>query len=658
MTLLRAARRGTRGGRRRFLAVAALAGTVIFGMGVQAAGAADAVPPSVTVTASPSAVTTGDGSVTLSYTIANASSCYFSPNSKAGIYQDVEEHCATTPSGTLNVVLPLNSGTTTLTDSFKFTAAGSTTKVKTVKVTVAPGAGRAPLAGVKTVVGTLYGQECAVLSSGGVDCWGSNPAGQLGNGTVTAPQSCGGSPCATTPYAVVGVGGVGTTLSNVVQLAVDDMGTFCARLSSGGVDCWGPELFGELGNNSGTGPLDCGGLPCSPSPVVVVDASGPLGGVVDLRADTEQAFCALLTTHRVDCWGYGGDSNTGNGTTNYTNPIAAPVIAVGSEGDIQPPALTGVASLTDGGVGFCAILISGRDVVCWGFNRYGNLGMGAAATAPNSCHGEGPGYGDCSAEPQVVVTSGGTALSGVTKVVPDGFYGWCAILTSGGADCWGDNSFGELGTGSISDSVTCYPSEPCLPYASPVVDTTGSEPLLGVKNLVSDENPGGSGPLVMCAILTSGGIDCWGQDRYGALGDGTDGAPSPTPVAIPAPGTTTPLAGVTKVATNAIDGSAGGFCAVASGHLDCWGYYGGTSPVTAITGVGGKGTLSGVTNVTSIPSAFGYCAVLAGGEVDCLASINPDGELGTGSSGPDTVTPPAPLNTSPFNSPTKVFAAF
>jgi len=41
-----------------------------------------------------------------------------------------------------------------------------------------------------------------------------------------------------------------------------------------------------------------------------------------------------------------------------------------------------------------------------------------------------------------------TGLSGVASLAPDG-EGVCALLSAGGVDCWGDNAFGELGTGTV-----------------------------------------------------------------------------------------------------------------------------------------------------------------------------------------------------------------
>ena len=80
--------------------------------------------------------------------------------------------------------------------------------------------------------------------------------------------------------------------------------------------------------------------------------------------------------------------------------------------------------------------------------------------------------------------------------------GYCAVLTSGGVDCWGDNSEGELGTGSDT-------GPNCSGYCSNVpVAATG---ITDAASLASDEDG-------YCAVLTSGGVDCWGDNSEGELG--------------------------------------------------------------------------------------------------------------------------------------------
>jgi hypothetical protein len=80
-------------------------------------------------------------------------------------------------------------------------------------------------------------------------------------------------------------------------------------------------------------------------------------------------------------------------------------------------------------------------VDCWGFGEWGQLGNG-------TFYSSSP-FG--SATPVEVEGVGGTGtLTGVASLASDdgdGSYGYCALLTSGGVDCWGEGYFGELGNG-------------------------------------------------------------------------------------------------------------------------------------------------------------------------------------------------------------------
>ena len=326
--------------------------------------------------------------------------------------------------------------------------------------------------------------------------------------------------------------------------------------------------------------------------------------------------------------GLGGDSNTGNGLAGWTNPIAAPVVAAATQGEIGPPPLTGVARLNAGGIGFCAIL-NNSGAVCWGLNRYGNLGMGTTI-GPNACHGEAGG-GDCSAEPQMVVTSNGSALRGVNRIVPDGLYGWCAVLTSSGVDCWGDNTYGDSATGR-SVGRPLVRTGRVRPYAVPVVGLDG-QGLRGVRQVVSvlDSSNAGYYPT-MCAVMTTGHVDCWGANTQGQLGQGTTGNPSPVPVVVAAPGSTSALSGVRAIGAAAYLG----YCAITAGGLDCWGDYIAVTPTAAITNIGGSGVLKGVTGIGKLNSQSGFCAIVTGGGVDCLLKYNESGQYGNGSNNQTT----------------------
>jgi alpha-tubulin suppressor-like RCC1 family protein len=76
---------------------------------------------------------------------------------------------------------------------------------------------------------------CATIS-GQVECWGYNDFGQLGNGSFATSLS---------PVVVVG-------LTTPVSLLTAGYGQTCALTVSGAADCWGYNLFGQLGNGTTT----------------------------------------------------------------------------------------------------------------------------------------------------------------------------------------------------------------------------------------------------------------------------------------------------------------------------------------------------------------------------------------------------------------------
>ena len=95
-------------------------------------------------------------------------------------------------------------------------------------------------------------------------------------------------------------------------------------------------------------------------------------GVKQVVGDDE-GYCALLSSGRVDCWGYGGDGELGDGLLGESaTPVA--VVGVGGTGT-----LTGVASLGSDGKGMCAVLTSGG-VDRWG---YGPTASSATGPSPN-----------------------------------------------------------------------------------------------------------------------------------------------------------------------------------------------------------------------------------------------------------------------------------
>jgi len=466
-----------------------------------------------------------------------------------------------------------------------------------------------PLDDATIVVSDSADAYCAKLNSSGVDCWGYGEQGQLGNGTFSNSAN---------PVAVDGVGGSGT-LTGVTSL-VGGSGNYCALLISGEVDCWGGNTYGELGN---------GTFSNSANPVAVegVGGNGTLTGVTSLVGGSGN-YCVLLTSSGVDCWGYGEQGQLGNGmfytSSSYGSDTPVAVEGVGGTG-----ALTGVTDLIGGDQfqfsfagdesaeygNYCALLTS-SGVNCWGFGGYAELGNGIEYTACDY------GRGNCGSDTPVVVedVAGTGTLTGVTSLVSNA-YSLCALLISGGVDCWGAGDAGDLGNGGSGGTA---------PVAVAGVGGTGT--LAGVKSLVGDGDFEG-----YCALLTSGGVDCWGYGFYGDLGNGST-PDSYTPVAVAGVGGTGTLTGVTSLV-----GDFQGYCALlTSSGVDCWGdgesgalgngtFYT-SSPYSslvpeAVEGVGGIGTLTGVTSL--VGGYLGYCALLTSSGVDCWG-YGDGGALGDG----------------------------
>jgi hypothetical protein len=101
--------------------------------------------------------------------------------------------------------------------------------------------------GVVAVAAGGY-HTCALLSSGGVKCWGFNEGGAVGYGSNNQVQAV--------PIDVLG-------LSQGVVAVTAGKEQSCARLEAGGMRCWGGNGFAQLGDGSSTNrsaPVDVSGL--------------------------------------------------------------------------------------------------------------------------------------------------------------------------------------------------------------------------------------------------------------------------------------------------------------------------------------------------------------------------------------------------------------
>jgi len=435
--------------------------------------------------------------------------------------------------------------TTTTTTTVSTTTTESTTTTTTTTIPPTPA----------EAVESGLDESCAIVGTGGVDCWGYNGDGGLADGSSTGPDACGASACSTMPVPVSGITTAGS---------ISTGGAPCALLSGGGIDCWGSNSLGALGDGTSTGPDTCGSSPCSTAPVAVsgITSAKQISAGGELPGGSEFA-CAVLSGGTVECWGKANAGELGDGS--YTGPDSCGVLETACS--TSPVAVSGITTATEvsaGGYGACALLSSGH-VDCWGLSYAGELGNDS--TGPDSCYDSNP----CSTTP--------VAVSGITTAteVSAGGYGACALLSNRHVDCWGANGSGQLGDGTNTGPETCTDpggSEPC--------STTPVE-VSGITN-ATQVAAAGSGEF-SCALLSTGAVDCWGGNASGELGDGTTSG-STSPVAV---------SGISD-ATQISAGSAIGCALISGGQVDCWGTNGdgelgnGTttesdSPV-AVTGLG------------------------------------------------------------------------
>ncbi len=207
----------------------------------------------------------------------------------------------------------------------------------------------------------------------------------------------------------------------------------------------------------------------------------------------------------------------------------------------------------------------------------------------------------------------------------------CAVTVSGRAYCWGDNRYGQLGSGDDVEYVTT---------PTPVETTSG----LTDSNVVAVT----TGWHHTCAVTADASAYCWGRNNSGQVGIGDDAAY----VATPTPVDTT--SGLTT--TNVAQLSASGWhtCAVTTaGRAYCWGWNDGTlgdgttqdrdtpTPVETTTGLT-------TTNVAAVAAGDEHtCAVTTAGQAYCWGR-NELGQLGDGTTaagGDPAVATPTPVDT-------------
>ena len=261
------------------------------------------------------------------------------------------------------------------------------------------------------------------------------------------------------------------------------------------VKCWGANGSGQLGDATTAAKY---------YPVDVINFN-------NVRALSVGSYhnCAVTEDNRAYCWGNGANGRLGHGT-NMQKTIPTEIANISGQ----------VQSIVAGNQSTCAILLNG-DLYCWGSNTYGVIGAGLSndlkvptkITLPVGAKmialggqnayviGTDGGVYATGSNANGAMTSEHISIKTFVKLNQitgraDSIYSGlsstsaCAIMEGGTPLCWGS----AAGNGySVSDT--------------PITPTGISS----VKSISIEQGQ-------KCALLSTGGISCWGDAEYGLLG--------------------------------------------------------------------------------------------------------------------------------------------
>lgn len=262
-------------------------------------------------------------------------------------------------------------------------------------------------------LGLGAGLTCGVTTANNGYCWGYNGNGQLGDSTTTqrlVPTAVSGG----YSWSVISAGGDNYNYGSHA----------CGITTAGTAYCWGYNGYNQLGDGTTT----------QRTTPTLVSGGYTWASISAGRLHT----CAITTAQDAYCWGYNGSGQLGDGTTTqHTFPTLI-------SGGLKWSQIA--ASNNDY---TCGLTTSGQ-MYCWGYNNYGQLGVGDTSNRSS---------------PTPVV--GGKIWTKVVVSHPQ----TCGIAVPGKVYCWGYNAYGQLGLG---DTTNRY--GPLLPVGLdlPIKDIAGA----------------------------------------------------------------------------------------------------------------------------------------------------------------------------------------
>lgn len=325
-------------------------------------------------------------------------------------------------------------------------------------------------------------QHCAVSEGGKARCWGQPSNGQLGTGN-------------TAYYSDATNFGKDIDFGSDFVVGGGDCGyQFCCFLSTGnGLKCFGYNNDGQLGYQD---TIERGDAPGEMGEYLAYVYLGSGFNATEVATGYRHS-CALSQDKRVKCWGYNAYGNLGQGSTTTRGDGGNEMgdyLAVINFGSLDVP-----EDRLRCGYYHCCVVTQGNELLCWGYNGQGQLGLGHTSN-----------IGDSSSEM-------GNALS--TVKLGDDFifadyqpfgHSTCVLSTSGKIKCFGYNGQGQLGYGHTTNMGT---SSATIGNNLPYVD---------LANFVVAALSNGGQTYHHCAVSTNDEVKCWGNGDQGQLGIGTE----------------------------------------------------------------------------------------------------------------------------------------
>lgn len=339
------------------------------------------------------------------------------------------------------------------------TTTPETSTTDTANTSFEPEARTIPAIGFK-VLSSKASHACLIKNSNdGLSCWGANESSQLG-AAHTIDSSTFGEPARDRDWIDISAGYDHTC--GIEDRAVEDPSNPASDLHFQRLVCWGNNAVGQIGN--GTTITQASQFDIQETFEWVYASAG------------NQHSCAIREEGTLWCWGDNSNSQLGNIiTTEFTLPSQVGIDNDWYRVEASNQFTCGIKTIATENEG---------EIVCWGLNNNYQLGTGDTTTR-------------VLATPISAINTPNTSWKQLTS----GSEHSCALKSTNGAIyCWGDNTYGQIGDGSIAPSTV--PKQ---------INNSNTGAITSWKDVSAGQHH-------TCAIANSNDLYCWGNNDAGQLG--------------------------------------------------------------------------------------------------------------------------------------------